>query len=121
MSDGGSLKTISRPKDASGFVRLTCERPEGGDFLTEHQLFCLPELPGLRGLNLRYVRFDVAGIRNFPQSETLDLSNTEVGDECVPTLRALTRLRRLCLAGTAITRTGNGDLRRGIPDYEITW
>lgn len=83
------------------------------------QCFRLPRLPNLRGLNLYDTSFRGDGLENIPSVERLDLRGTDVDDKSVPTLAALTKLKKLALGGTAVSDSGIDQLRRRLPNCEI--
>ena len=51
--------------------------------------------------------------------EDMSLARTKVTDEGVVCLKLLTRLKRLDLTGTQVTRSGKSTLNRTLPDVEI--
>ena len=56
----------------------------------------------------------------FPKLRTLDLRETRVTDKGVPHIRTLKGLERLDIRGTRITENGLQELRRALPDCEIS-
>lgn len=93
--------------------------PVDADGVSGEGDFSLPKLPNLRGLNLYDASFGGDGLENIPSIEVLDLSGTSVGDESVPVLVTLTKLRILVLGGTNISDSGREQLHRALPNCEI--
>ena len=92
---------------------------EDGTYDFVEAYFELPRLPQLRGLNLYGATFRGDGLRNIPSVEVLDLSDTDVGDDSIPALASLTKLKELSLYNTEISEDGLRQLRQALPTCEV--
>lgn len=81
----------------------------------------LPRLPKLRGLNLNGAAFRGDGLNNIPAIKMLDLSETEIDDDSIPALSALSKLKVLKLWGTGISDAGLARLREALPGCNAQW
>lgn len=80
----------------------------------------LPRLPSVRGINLYGAAFRGEGLEHLTSIEVLDLTDTDVDDEALSALRALTHLKDLSLAGTEVTNAGLRHLS-ALSQLEAVW
>jgi len=91
--------------------------------ITDAGLAYLEPLRKLRGLYLTRTAITDAGlayVAGLKELRTLILWDTQVSDEGLPHLRALGNLQELILWGSQVTERGAAELRKAVPDCDIS-
>ena len=95
-----------------------------GTRIGDEGLAHLAKLKNLESLDLMQTRITDEGLRHLSGLErlkSLDLSGTRVTDDCIATLAQLPRLESLYLSKTLVTEKGCEQLRRDMPNTDISY
>jgi hypothetical protein len=82
--------------------------------------FRIPKLPRLRGLALPATPFLGEGLENVPNLESLDLFETGVGDDDMPLVGKMSKLKMLILEDTDVTSAGLRHLAN-LTELRVLW
>lgn len=92
--------------------------------ITDAGMVHLNRLSNLRRLNVGYTHLTGGGfehLKGLAKLESLDLTGTQVTDAGLTHLNGLTKLHTLNIQGTQVTDAGVSELKKALPDCDISF